>query len=132
GSDRFVLAAACGLALSVQRLSAVGSSAAARPVAAHGTRGSVTTLRLVVGAGGGQLLLLLHPPGVLHLPGVSGPGPACRRVTGARRESEIALGAFGARATRFCGRHGRRRARFSIMALAERHAGGRHLADAHA
>ena len=92
GSDRLVLAAASGLALPVQRLSAPGPGAAARPVAAHGARRSVAALCLVVGAGGDRLLLLLHPPGVLHLPRVSGAGSIGRRGPGARREGEIALG----------------------------------------
>src|SRR5262249_34781457 len=82
GADRLVLAAAPGLAVSVQRLPAASVPADARPVAAQGTRRSVAALRLAVGAGGDRLLLLLDPPGVLHLPGLSGAGAVGRGGTG--------------------------------------------------
>src|SRR5262249_8039509 len=131
-ADRLVLDAAPGLAVSVQRLSAAGVPAPARSAAAQGTRRSVAALRLAVGAGGDRLLLLLDPPGVLHLPGLSGAGAAGRGGTGPGRDGGTSLGGGGTGAAGgFWGRC-RRGARLPAVDLTPCHARGGHLAGAHA
>src|SRR5262249_10161237 len=130
-ADRLVLDAAPGLAVSVQRLSAAGVPAPARSAAAQGTRRSVAALRLAVGAGGDRLLLLLNPPGVLHLPGVSGAGSVGRGGIGSGGGGEIADGDVGTGAACVFWRRCRRRARLLAVDLAACRARGGHLTGAH-
>src|SRR5262249_19663315 len=95
GAAASILARPFDLALSVQRVSAVGSYPLAATAAPHHSAGSTPITGALVVSGNRRVLFVLDESGVLHLSGLPGAGGLAGRRAGGGRKGKESLGCLG-------------------------------------